>query len=92
MLPGMRENARRIFGCRGIVLSAVSAPGDGRTTCLAPHIVNWTGGAGWIAQLYYDYWLFTRDERFRDERLIPFLREVALFYEDFVICRTMAGM
>lgn len=85
MLPGMRENARRIFGCRGIVLSAVSAPGDGRTTCLAPHIVNWTGGAGWIAQLYYDYWLFTRDERFRDERLIPFLREVALFYEDFVI-------
>lgn len=30
MLPGMRENARRIFGCRGIVLSAVSAPEIGR--------------------------------------------------------------
>ena len=85
MLPGMRENARRLFGCRGIVLTAVSGPGNGRTTCLAPHIVNWTGGAGWIAQLYYDYWLFTGDTDFRDARLIPFLREVALFYLDFVI-------
>jgi alpha-L-fucosidase 2 len=85
MMDQFRENARKLYGCRGILIPAVSTPGEGLMQCLAPHIVAWTGGAGWLAQHYYDYWLHTQDRRFLAERALPFLREVALFYEDFFV-------
>ena len=84
-MDDLRENAQKLFGCRGIYLSAVSTPGGLKLNCLAPHIVNWTAGAGWIAQHYYEYWLFTRDEDFLHGRAMPFLRETAAFYEDFLV-------
>ncbi len=84
-MEAFRENARRIYGCRGIFVPAVSMPGCMRHVCMAPHITNWTGGAGWVAQHYYDYWVFTRDREFLENRALPFLREAAAFYEDFVI-------
>lgn len=81
----MRLNAQRIYGCRGIFLPAVTAPGSMRHTCMSPHITNWTGGAGWIAQLYYDYYSFTGNKKFLVETALPFMREAALFYRDFII-------
>ncbi len=36
-----------------------------------------------MAQLYYDYYLYTGDREFLRDRALPFLRETALFYEDF---------
>jgi len=81
----LRDCAEKLYGCRGIYISAVTAPGSLGACCLAPHIINWTGGGGWIAQLYYDYWLYTKDEDFLKNRAMPFLREVGLFYEDFIV-------
>ena len=81
-----RENARKIYGCRGIVMpiaqtthGAPYADGGGKA------FVNWTGGAGWIAQHFFDYWRFTGDDQFLRQRAVPFMREVALFYEDFLV-------
>ncbi|MHC4345968.1 MAG: glycosyl hydrolase family 95 catalytic domain-containing protein, partial [Planctomycetota bacterium] len=37
------------------------------------------------AQLYYDYWLFTGDREFLKKRAVPFMKGVALFYEDFLV-------
>ena len=85
MMDEFRENARKLYGCRGILIPAVTTPGEGLMQCLAPHIVAWTGGAGWLAQHYYDYYLCTRDREFLVSRALPFLREVALFYEDFLV-------
>lgn len=85
MMEMFRVNARNLYGCRGIYVPAVTTPGEGYLQCLADHIVHWTGGAGWIAQHYYDYYLHTGDEEFLRERALPFMREVALFYEDFFI-------
>ena len=81
----LRDCAAKLYGCRGIYISAVTSPGSLGACCPAPHIINWTGGGGWIAQLYYDYWLYTRDEDFLKNRAMPFLREVGLFYEDFIV-------
>jgi alpha-L-fucosidase 2 len=50
---------------------------------MSPHIVHWTGGAGWVAQHYYDYYAHTGDVEFLRERALPFMYEAALFYEDF---------
>jgi len=47
--------------------------------------IAWTAGAGWLAQLFYDYWLYTGDRDFLQKRAVPYMKEVALFYEDFLI-------
>ena len=47
-----RENARQLYGCRGI-LAPIAQTTHGRAY---PGLwINWTGAAGWLAQLFYDY-------------------------------------
>jgi len=84
-LDDYRENARKLYGCRGIHIPAPTAPDSGLAKDIQPHILHWTGAAGWIAQHYYDYYLFTGDEAFLRERALPFMREAALFYLDFFV-------
>lgn len=79
-----RENARKLYNCRGINIPAVSTPESGLHKCILPHILHWTGSAGWLCQHYYDYYLFTGDEEFLKNRAMPFMYETALFYEDFL--------
>jgi len=81
----LRDCAKKLYGCRGIYICSVTSPGSLRAPITAPHIINWTAGAGWIAQHYYEYWLYTRDMDFLVNRALPFLRETALFYEDFLL-------
>ncbi len=85
MLPYYRDNARRLYGCRGIhIPSRTSTHGwdihFGETWCMT----FWTAGAGWAANFYYDYWLYTGDKKFLAKRAYPFMKEAALFYEDFL--------
>ena len=83
MMDDFRENARKLYGCDGIVVSCITTPPSGLFKDIQPHILYWTGGGAWVGQHYYDYYLHTSDETFLKERAMPFLREVALFYEDF---------
>lgn len=85
MIPQLRENARKIFGCRGILINSVNGPDSGLYKCLCNHIVNWTGGAAWFAQHFFDYFLYTRDLSYLKEHAMPFMYETALFYEDFAV-------
>jgi len=81
-LDDYRANAKAVYGCRGI-LAPISQSTHG---LIHPGPwVNWTAGAGWLAQLFYDYWLFTGDRQFLEKRAVPFMKEVALFYEDFLV-------
>lgn len=84
-LADFRENAKKLYGCRGIFIAAVTTPLTGLVQDIQPHILHWTGAAGWIAQLYYDYYLYTGDVAFLRQRALPFMREVAEFYSDFLI-------
>jgi hypothetical protein len=45
----------------------------------------WTAGAGWAAEFYYDYYLYTGNRAFLEKRALPFMKEAALFYEDFLV-------
>ncbi len=81
-LDDYRANARAIYGCRGI-LAPIAQSTHGLIH--GGPWVNWTAGAGWLAQLYYDYYLYTGDRRFLAKRAVPFMREVVRFYEDFLI-------
>jgi alpha-L-fucosidase 2 len=81
MLDDFRTNARNIAGCRGI-LAPISGTSHGLSGLGWSY---WTAGAGWLAELFYDYCLFTGDRDFLEKRAVPFMKEVALFYEDFLI-------
>ncbi|MGE4490264.1 MAG: glycoside hydrolase family 95-like protein, partial [Kiritimatiellales bacterium] len=78
-----RENARNLFGCRGFLIPLYMSPRSGRKHDRQSHVVHWTAGGGWIAQHFFDYYLYTDDEYFLRQRAVPFMQEVALFYEDF---------
>ena len=80
-----RANARRLWGCRGLLLPVFMGDRSGLKDNVQPHCVYWTGAGAWIAAFHWDYWLWTRDRAFLRDRAWPFLREVALFYEDFLV-------
>jgi alpha-L-fucosidase 2 len=84
-IEDFKENAKKLYGCSGIFLPAVTMPGHMKHLCLAPHITNWTAGAGWIAQHYYDYYIYTNDKEFLEKRAVPFMKETAKFYVEFVV-------
>lgn len=85
-LPESRENARRLYGCRGIHLaSRASTHGRNNHFDATWPMTFWTAGAAWASQFYHDYALYTGDREFLANRAVPFMKEAALFYEDFLI-------
>jgi alpha-L-fucosidase 2 len=82
-MDDFRENAERMYGCRGILLPLFMSPQSGRKHNPRPHMIYWTAGAGWIAQSFFDYYLYTDDTEFLKNRALPFMQEAARFYEDF---------
>ena len=83
-LPVFQENARKLFGMRGIYMTAGTTPGVSVPNQVVPVIMNWVSAAGWIAQHYVYYYYYTRDEAYLKEVLLPYLEQVAAFYEDYV--------
>lgn len=84
-MDDFRYNAKQLWGCRGIYIPPFMSPESGILRITAPHVINWTDAAGWLASFYYDYYLFTGDEEFLKNRAVSFMKEVALFYEDFIV-------
>lgn len=85
LMEDYRENARKFFGCRGILLPMFLDGYSGKKKNLQPHVVYWTASSSWIANMFYDYYLFTRDETFLKEKAYPFMWEAMEFYEDFLV-------
>ena len=84
----LRHNARRLYGARGL-LTPVHLSTHGRQNHFGPVWCQtfWTAGAAWMSRLYTDYWRYTGDREFLRHRALPFLREAADFYLDFVQLR-----
>ncbi|MEU8971585.1 glycoside hydrolase N-terminal domain-containing protein [Streptomyces monashensis] len=82
-LDDWRENARAIFGARGVVAPTHTDGESGRTYHFDrayPHQL-WTAGADWLLKPLVDH-DETRGER--DPRTAAVLAEIAAFYEDFL--------
>ncbi len=83
VLDDLKKNASRLYGCRGIFIPSVMAHGTGVLGMIDSKVIHFTAVAGWIARLFYDYYLYTDDIKFLKTRALPFMKEVALFYENF---------
>jgi len=81
-----RENARLFKGTRGFHVPAqlTVSPRSTNFTKRHPHCY-WHSGAAWALQFYYDYYQYTGDKKFLEERAYPLMKEAAEFYEDFLI-------
>lgn len=85
IVPYMELNARRIFGARGIILPSRSTT-NGFNNAFARRFAGafWVAGAAWAAHFFYDYYLYTGDQKFLAEHALPFMEKAALFFEDYL--------
>lgn len=85
-LEHYRKNSMALYGCRGIHIPAHTTDNgyDLHFDAEWP-LLYWISGAGWTSHFYYDYWLYTQDDDFFKYRALPFMKEAALFYEDFLL-------
>lgn len=49
-----------------------------------PYWGSWIHGGGWLAQHYWEQYRFTQDVDFLEQRAYPFMKEIALFYLDWL--------
>ncbi|WP_326700988.1 glycoside hydrolase family 95 protein [Streptomyces sp. NBC_01754] len=83
-LPDWRDNARAVFGARGIVAPSHTDGESGHTRHFqrAYPLHLWTAGADWLLQPLLEHAEVTTGAP--DPRLTGALVEAALFYEDFL--------
>lgn len=88
-----RINAKKIYGARGLLCSVHCDYDSGlyyHFSKTYPHFC-WTGCLGWIYNELWGYWLVTGDEEFLMNRIVPALKEIALFFEDYACDRGPDG-
>lgn len=78
-----RECAEKIFGMRGIWISAYTTPNVAGPCVPVSVIGNWISCAGWLCRHFWDYYLYTGDGKLLREEILPFLHEAALFWLDY---------
>jgi hypothetical protein len=86
LLPDSRKNAENIFGARGALFSVHP---DQQTGALYHFAYNWPhhywiSAGGWAYSPIWDYYLTTGDREFLRQHIVPGLKDLALFYEDFL--------
>jgi hypothetical protein len=92
LVPDFRTNAMNIFGMRGTHYNLWPDKGVGvvfhysnatSTGEIWPH-PYWFSAGGWCCRPFWDHYLVTGDLEFLRKRVVPALKELALFYEDFL--------
>ncbi len=79
-----RKAARDLYGCRGVWFP-IQTDAWGRATPESYGWAAWIGAAPWLAQHLWWRWEYGRDLAFLRERAYPFFKEVAAFYEDYLV-------
>ncbi|WP_433559548.1 glycosyl hydrolase family 95 catalytic domain-containing protein [Pseudonocardia xinjiangensis] len=81
-----RENARAVFGARGVLAPSRTDGEHGRLFHLDAQWpwAMWVAGADWLLLPLLEHWQVTGDDEFLAGPLAPWLVEAALFFEDFL--------
>ena len=83
-VPHARKAAMDLYGCRG-VWYPIQTDAWGRSTPESYGWAVWIGAAPWLAQHVWWHWEYGRDTHFLRTRAYPFFKEVAAFYEDYLV-------
>lgn len=83
-VPHGREMAKALYDCDGVFLPIQTDPW-GRATPESRGWDVWTGAAAWLAQHLWWRYEYRLDASFLRERAYPFFKEVAAFYESYLV-------
>jgi len=83
-VPHARRAAKELYGCEGIWFPLQTDPW-GRATPESFGWDVWTGAAAWLAQHLWWRYEYSLDETFLRTRAYPFIKEVAAFYETYLV-------
>lgn len=81
-----RLNAKRFYGARGVLGNIHCDYNSGKFyqfSIVYPHYC-WTACLGWIYNEFWGHYLVSGDKEFLRGRVVPGLKEIALFYEDYL--------
>jgi len=83
-VPHARKAAMDLYGCRGVFFP-IQTDAWGRSTPESYGWAVWIGAAPWLAQHMWWHYEYGQDSEFLQKRAYPFFKEVAAFYEDYLI-------
>lgn len=83
-VPHAKKAAKDLYGCRGVWFP-IQTDCWGRSTPESYGWAAWIGAAPWIAQHFWMHYRYSNDLDFLRERAYPFFKEVAEFYEDYLV-------
>jgi alpha-L-fucosidase 2 len=99
-VPAARIAARNLYGCDGIFIPLTTGawcrclktePGGTDLRIERGGWDEWTAAAAWLAHHYWLHYEYGGDLDFLHTRAYPFMKDVALFYEDFLVPDPRSG-
>ncbi len=86
-------NARNLYGCRGLMAGTRT---DGEHNLHTHHSTGfpghfWLAGAEWLTLPLQEYYEVTGDKAFLRTHVLPLLKDIVLFFEDFLTERDENG-
>jgi len=83
-IPHGKKAARDLYGCDGVYFP-IQTDAWGRATPESFGWAVWIGAAPWLSQHMWWHYEYGQDLEFLEKRAYPFLKEVAAFYESYLI-------
>jgi alpha-L-fucosidase 2 len=96
LAPDCRANAKNIFGFRGTSYPLWPQQGMGvkyyyNSAAIGSLWPYWISGGGLYYRPFWDHYLATGDLEFLRKRVVPGLKELAMFYEDYLTATDKNG-
>ena len=80
----LKKNAARVYGMRGYFVPRVTALDSASFGAVDAATLHFVASSALAANLFYDYYLATGDEKTLRSKIFPFMRSVFEFYSDFL--------
>ena len=78
-----KKSAYRIYKSKGYMVPESFVSGSGLPASISPSSLSTITGAGIVANLFYDYFLYTKDMKYLKNVALPFITNVAEFYMNY---------
>ena len=80
----LKKNAARVYGMRGYFVPRVTAMDSATFGSVSSATLHFIASSALAANLFYEYYLTTGDEKTLRSKIFPFMRNVFEFYSDFL--------
>ncbi len=79
-IDDLKKNAARLYDAKGYMVPRLVAEGSALPASILPADLSFVAGGAILANMYFEYFEYTKDTKFLKNRAIPFMQEVAKFY------------